>query len=330
MPAAKPIDEIDAKILRDLLIDGRKEFTEIAKEAGVSKDIIWQHYTNMKKRGIITGATIQLNYASVGYNIAVFFYVHTPPKGQKQVVEQLQKIPGIYREVYQFYSPTCVWAISDFMKAEQLEPTIQRIKKLPEVTDLEVDVCTGQRNMPENLSLLHCDERTAGVEQRWLLPTKRTDEVAYEIDEVDRKIIEKLNVNGRASFNSIGKELGISTSSVINRYNELKHNGIIRVLIQINPFKIGYAASACFRIKVDSKGEINGIAEKVALIPDVIGVIKTTGACDLTIFAEIKDFEHLFAIESEMANIEGIKKIASTTLTKFAKLPYPREHMSTF
>ena len=69
----KKIDEIDAKILKDLLKDGRKEFIEIAKEAQVTKDVIWQHYTNLKKKGIIVGATIQLNYAALGFDVAAVF-----------------------------------------------------------------------------------------------------------------------------------------------------------------------------------------------------------------------------------------------------------------
>ena len=39
-----PINEIHAKILRDLLKNSRKSFKEIAQEAKVSQDIIGQHY----------------------------------------------------------------------------------------------------------------------------------------------------------------------------------------------------------------------------------------------------------------------------------------------
>jgi DNA-binding Lrp family transcriptional regulator len=48
----KNIGEIDIKILKELLKDGRKSFTDIAQEYHLSKDIIWKHYNDMKKTGI--------------------------------------------------------------------------------------------------------------------------------------------------------------------------------------------------------------------------------------------------------------------------------------
>ena len=208
MIPAKKIDEIDAKILKDLLIDGRKEFTEIAREAQVSKDIIWQHYTNMKKKGIIIGATIKLNYASLGYNITASFYVDIPPKETAQVAEQLRKIHGLYRAV-RYSSPSRLLAMSDMMKAEQIDYVKQRIKKLPSVIGLDVGIFTGVRSMPENLSVLNIDKIPNVTEKTEPQPKKRNKKTECKIDDIDRKIIEKLRVNGGRCFNSMGKESGI-------------------------------------------------------------------------------------------------------------------------
>ena len=43
----KDLEEIDVKILKELLKDGRKSFTTIAEEYQTSKDIVWKHYKNM-------------------------------------------------------------------------------------------------------------------------------------------------------------------------------------------------------------------------------------------------------------------------------------------
>jgi DNA-binding Lrp family transcriptional regulator len=327
--SAKKIDEIDAKILKDLLVDGRKEFTEIAREARVSKDVIWQHYNNMRKEGIIVGATIQLNYAALGYNVSASFFIDVPPLEHSRVVEQLRKIHGLY-DAYRWGSPSRLWAVSDLMRAEQIDRVKQLIKKLPSVTKLEVEIWTGSRDMPENLSILSINKVSSDPEKIETQTKNRIEKTKGQIDEIDRQIIEKLAVNGRASFNSIGKELGISTSTVIRRYRDLKRNGIIRALIQINPVKIGYPIAACFRLTVSSQGDLDTIAEKIAKIPDVVGILKTTGVCDLTVFTEIKNFEHFTTLETEIANIYGIKEIETAALNQFPILPYPREHISTF
>jgi DNA-binding Lrp family transcriptional regulator len=325
----RKIDEIDARILKDLLKDGRKEFTEIAREAQVSKDVIWQHYANMKKEGIIIGATIQLNYASLGYNVAASFFVDVPPSEQRHVVEQLRKIPGLY-DAYQWGSHSRLWAVSDLMKAEQIDKVKQLIKKLPSVLRLDVEIWTGVRNMPENLSVLTNDKISSDTEKTDMKTKKGIKETAVKIDETDRQIIEKLAVNGRVPFSNIGRELGISTSTVIRRYNDLKRNGIVRALIQINPIKIGYPSTACFRLTINSQGDLASIAEKIAKIPDVFIIWTTTGSYDLTIFAEIKDLGHLAALETEIASIHGIREMETPALNVFPLLPYPREHISTF
>ena len=73
------IDEIDAKILKDLLVYGRKPFTEIAKEAGTTKNIVWQRYKRMKKEGIIVGSTIQANYQRLGYPSGASIFIAFKP-----------------------------------------------------------------------------------------------------------------------------------------------------------------------------------------------------------------------------------------------------------
>jgi len=323
------IDEIDAKILKDLLIDGRKEFTEIAKEAQLSKDVIWQHYNKMKKEGIIVGATIQLNYEALGYNVSASFIIDVPANQQQQAIEQLRKIPGIY-DAYRWGSHSRLWAVSDLMKADQIEHVKQLIKKLPSVLRLEVEIWTGVRRLPENLSVLTNEKTRSGIEKKETNTEKRVQETALKIDETDRQIIEKLAVNGRTPFSNIGRELGISTSTVIRRYNSLKRNGIIRTRIQINPAKIGYPIEASFRLTIDSQRDLNSIAEKIAKVPDIVGILKTTGAHDLTIFAEIRNLEHLVALETEIANIQGVREMEAAVLNQFPILPYPREHTSSF
>ncbi len=325
----KEIDKIDAKILKELLKDGRKEFIEIAREAHVSKDVIWQHYSKMKKNGTIAGATIQLNYAALGYNVAASFFVDVSPQQQSRVIEQMRKIPGIY-DAYPWGGHSRLWAVVDFMKAEQIDTVKQLIKKLPSVLRLEVELWTGHRRMPENLSVLNNDHASNAPEVREGQIENKTEKADCEIDEVDRRIIEKLSVNGRASFNDVGKQLGVSTSTVVRRYNDLTRNGIIRALIQVNPVKLGYPIAACFRLTIDSNGELSSVAEKIAKIPDVIGIVKTTGASDLTVFTRIREIEHFIAIETEIANIEGIREMEPVALNQFTVMPYQREHISTF
>jgi DNA-binding Lrp family transcriptional regulator len=327
--SATEIDEIDAVILKNLIMDARKEFTKIAREAHVSKDVIWQHYTKMKKEGVIVGATIQLNYAALGYDVAASFFIFTAPQEQQQTIEQLRKIRGLY-DAYRWGSFSLIWVVSDMMKAEQIDKVKQLIKKLPSVQKVEVEVWVGKRRMPENLSILADAEKSTCLEKTRIQTEKRNRETTGKIDNVDKQIIERLVVNARASFNGIAKKLGISTSTVARRYDKLKRNGVIRAVIQINPMKIGYPALASFKVAIGPKGDLDSITERIAKIPDVVSILKTTGVYDLTIDTRIKSFDHFASLENKIAKIDGIREMAPAMLNQSPVMPYPREHMSTF
>ena len=60
------------------------------------------------------------------------------------------------------------------------------------------------------------------------------------MDEIDKKIADKLSENGRVSMKTLGREIGLSSAAANRRYEKLKKNGVLKVTIQVNPIKIGY------------------------------------------------------------------------------------------
>ena len=327
MASVEKIDEVDARILKDLLCDGRQQFIQIARRAKVSEDVVWQHYANLKKKGVIVGSTIQINYGSLGYGGAASFFVNVPPQYERDVAQQMRKIPGIY-DVYRWGSHSCLWAVSDFMKTDQVDKVKLLIKKVSSVLKLEVEIWTDIRNMPENLSMF--DKLHDVSRERMAKEAKFARAKPGNIDNIDLQLIGKLKANGRATFNKIGKELGISTSTVIRRYNALRSDGVIRALIQVDPMKIGYLSETCFRLTINSEADLANLSDAICKIPDITALIKTIGAYDLTTFAQVKSLEHFFALEAEVANVPGIREINPVALNQFPVFPYPGEHMSTF
>jgi Lrp/AsnC family transcriptional regulator for asnA, asnC and gidA len=60
------LSEIDRKILSLLQVDGRMEFTKIAKILDVSVGLIHKRYTKLEKSGVITKITFTINYEKAG------------------------------------------------------------------------------------------------------------------------------------------------------------------------------------------------------------------------------------------------------------------------
>ncbi len=328
MALTKKIDEIDAKILRDLLNDGRKKFTKIAEEAGVSKDIIWQHYKKMKKEGIIVGATILLDYKSYGYLFSASFFVNVESQKQDEIIERIQELPNIYPLAFRWGNNSEIWVIGDLESLAEMDYFKQRLKSLPSVIGLRTEVWTAHRRLLDNLSILHINQKLSkadGTDTR-----KSIRKTAGKIDETDKQIIEKLAANGRTSFRKIAKELKISTDTVSRRYKKLEEDGIIRVIIQINPSKLGYHADACFSLAFVSQESVSDTIQRITNIPDVYEIWKTSGIYDIIIMVKIRDIEQLITLQDKLGSTPGITRMETVVLKPFPLLPYPREHMSTF
>ena len=60
-----------------------------------------------------------------------------------------------------------------------------------------------------------------------------------DVDEMDRKILQSLQINGRAAFSLIGDVVGASEQTVARRYRRLRAAGIVRVVGVVDPTSVG-------------------------------------------------------------------------------------------
>jgi len=98
------------------------------------------------------------------------------------------------------------------------------------------------------------------------------------MDSVDQKIIEELNKNARKSFSAISKKLGVSTNTVIRKYNDMKENGTISLFaIRVNLGKIGYIGTAHMFIKTKPHAKQSRIINRLSKTPNIIIAVSTFG-----------------------------------------------------
>jgi Lrp/AsnC family transcriptional regulator, regulator for asnA, asnC and gidA len=316
------IDPLNAKILRDLLEDGRKTFTQIAKENNTSKDVITKRYKQMKNAGIIVGATVHNSPACYGANLVAGIYLEIKSSKEKQVLELVKKIPQ-FLYVYNIGIHPGLAALLILKNIEELEGIKELIKKMPYILGFEIIVLLGIRTSPENLSILSSQDDPA--KKYNIIAQKRK----IEIDKIDTEIIERLAANGRVTFREIADELKISTDTIKKRYTKLKQNGDIKVVIQIDPTKIGYSAFAIFNLAFSEENSPSYILD-LAKIPDVNFVIKTSGSFDVMLSLMICNIQQLIAVQEKIASMPGLIYMQITLGKLFNVWPLPREFTSTF
>ncbi len=316
------IDPLNAKILKDLLKDGRKTFTQIAKDCNTSKDVITKRYKQMRKAGIIVGATVHNSPACYGANLVAGIYLKIKPNKEKQVLELVYKIPQ-FLYVYNIGIHPGLAALLIMKNIEEMEEIKKLIKKMPYILGFEIIVLLGIRTSPENLSILSIQDDPIEKDKIVIRKRKTT------IDRLDTEIIEKLAINGRATFREISKELKVSTDTISKRYAKLKQNGDLKVVIQIDPTKIGYSAFAIFNLAFSEENSPNHILD-LAKIPDVNLVIKTSGNFDFILSLMICNIQQLIAVQEQIAGMPGLIDMQITLGRLFNVWPLPREFTSTF
>jgi Lrp/AsnC family leucine-responsive transcriptional regulator len=88
------IDEIDRRIVAELVRDGRVAVNELAGRAGVSRATAYTRFDRLQAEGVITGFTAVVDPEALGYTITAMILVNVEQGNWSQVREQLVQLPG--------------------------------------------------------------------------------------------------------------------------------------------------------------------------------------------------------------------------------------------
>lgn len=138
-----------------------------------------------------------------------------------------------------------------------------------------------------------------------------------KIDEIDLKILQLLDENGRMSYVDIGKVLNLSRVSIRERVSQLTENGVIeKFTVVINSDKVGKSVSAFFEVDCEPASLVN-VAETLANNPSVASCYQMTGPSTLHMHVLVEDFSKLENfINEELYSLEGITRVASHILLR--------------
>jgi Lrp/AsnC family leucine-responsive transcriptional regulator len=90
------LDDIDRQVLRLLAEDGRRSYTDLAKETGLSTSAVHQRVRRLEQRGAITGYSAQVDPLTAGLPLTAFVSV-TPidPAAPDDAPERLAHLTAI-------------------------------------------------------------------------------------------------------------------------------------------------------------------------------------------------------------------------------------------
>jgi Lrp/AsnC family transcriptional regulator, regulator for asnA, asnC and gidA len=126
---------------------------------------------------------------------------------------------------------------------------------------------------------------------------------ARRVDELDRKIIEALQENGRESFRRIAARLGVSEGTVRSRYGRLTSEGVLQVVAVTNPLGLGFDQAL---VGLKTSGAPDAIADELSRWPEADYVVVTAGQFDLVVEVVAADRRELLDLTNRMRALDGV------------------------
>ena len=128
------------------------------------------------------------------------------------------------------------------------------------------------------------------------------------MDNLDTKIIEMLQEDGRASNAGIARHVGVSEGTVRRRLKRLIQEDFIRVSAALDPAKMGYASEALIGVQVDPD-KIEQVADDLASLKEISWVSITTGTYDIFAWAAMETAETLgIFLRTKIGTIPGVRR----------------------
>ena len=141
------------------------------------------------------------------------------------------------------------------------------------------------------------------------------------LDDLDDKLINLLQTDGRASNIELAKKVGVSEGTVRRRFRNLIRDEIIRVVAIPDPSKLGRNTTALIGLQVDP-ALVDPVASELAKIPEVQYAAVTTGAYDVFLWVALGSPEELSNfLRTRVGSIGGVRRTETFVNLSIKKNP---------
>lgn len=129
------LDDTDAEILRHLLDDARRSYTDIGEAVGLSAPTVSSRVNRLEELGVIRGFTIDVDRSMLRTGDAVLVELETRPGAADAVVETLADVDAV-ECVFQAFEPRVT--AHAFMNDRELERLFSEVLDEDRLRDYEI------------------------------------------------------------------------------------------------------------------------------------------------------------------------------------------------
>jgi len=128
------------------------------------------------------------------------------------------------------------------------------------------------------------------------------------VDEIDQRIIEALQQDGRRPFTKIAADMGISEASVRQRVAHLINTQVMQIVAVTNPVKLGFTMASMIGIRISGERLLEA-AQEISAFDEVIYLILCAGSFDILAEVVCRDNDHFLKFLTEkLYKVKGVQQ----------------------
>lgn len=279
------LDDIDLRLIRELQADGRTPFEVLAGAVGLSRPAVSARVGRMVRADIIDiVGIVHPRTRGLTASAHLFLQVDGDAEVVARAVAEMPEAPFV--TVTTGRHP--VMAEIRVAGWDSLETPIGNIRALDGVT--QVDVLTGVRRLKDPY-----------------LPV--ADVTLPEPDEADRRILARLEVDGRAPFADLAAAAGLSPAATRTRTRRMVEAGVVRIPALVRPQALGLDILCGFAVHIRTGR--HDIEDALADDPRVAFLSACLGGADLVGTLTTDSFVALRSTLDSIRSLPGVQAVES-------------------
>jgi Lrp/AsnC family transcriptional regulator, regulator for asnA, asnC and gidA len=141
------------------------------------------------------------------------------------------------------------------------------------------------------------------------------------LDEINKRIIEQLQEDGRTSYAALATVVGLSEAAVRQRVQRLLDSGVMQIVAVTDPLRLGFARQVMVGLRVE--GDLHKVADALAAVPEIDYVVICAGGYDILAELVCTDDEDLLRLLNDTIRvIPGVRSTETFVYLKLAKQTY--------
>ena len=148
------------------------------------------------------------------------------------------------------------------------------------------------------------------------------------MDEIDRRILQELVMDGRLSVTELADQVSLSLSATSQRLRRLVDAGAIeRFTVRLDPATVGRPIDALVDLRLPADLSFSGIDEGILALPEVVDAVHLTGRFDYQVRLHCRTINELDTILRDFKQSFGVEetstRVVLSTVAGFPRQPTP-------